>query len=112
MDVADWGEKQHQLHTLIAPTRAAEYGIPIFRLASSGISQIVSGQGQVIRSLPFPGQDASFFGRLPMSAKPHLPLDRHLGLACSLLAILGTVGAVVANLKERRKRSLAPCRLS
>jgi predicted amidohydrolase len=36
MDVADWGLRQHELHARVAPVRAAEYGIPIFRLASSG----------------------------------------------------------------------------
>src|SRR5215469_12507991 len=41
MDVVDWGKRQHQLHALVAPVRAAEYGLPIFRLASSGISQAV-----------------------------------------------------------------------
>ncbi|MGI8966006.1 MAG: nitrilase-related carbon-nitrogen hydrolase, partial [Limisphaerales bacterium] len=41
MDVSDWGNHQHELHTRIAPTRAAEYRIPIFRVASSGISQLV-----------------------------------------------------------------------
>ena len=39
MDLAEWGAHQHRLNARIAPIRAAEYGIPIFRLASSGISQ-------------------------------------------------------------------------
>ncbi|MFO1499391.1 MAG: nitrilase-related carbon-nitrogen hydrolase [Verrucomicrobiota bacterium] len=34
MDVADWGEHEHHLHARVAPVRAAEYGIPIFRVAS------------------------------------------------------------------------------
>ena len=38
MDVADWGQAQHELHGRIAPARAADYGLPIFGLASSGIS--------------------------------------------------------------------------
>ena len=42
MDVADWGRHQHELHARVAPVRAAEYGIPIFRVASSGISQGVN----------------------------------------------------------------------
>ena len=32
MDVADWGRRQHELHARVAPVRAAEYGVPIFRL--------------------------------------------------------------------------------
>ena len=39
MDVETWGQHQHELHARIAPVRAAEYGILIFRVASSGISQ-------------------------------------------------------------------------
>src|SRR6202012_354920 len=43
MDVEEWGRHEHKLHALVAPVRAAEYGVPIFRLASSGISQAVVG---------------------------------------------------------------------
>ena len=39
MDVVDWGQREHELHARVAPIRSAEYGIPIFRVASSGISQ-------------------------------------------------------------------------
>ncbi|HEY2329723.1 MAG TPA: carbon-nitrogen hydrolase family protein [Verrucomicrobiae bacterium] len=46
MDVEEWGRHQHELHARVAPVRAAEYGIPIFRVASSGISQAVTGGGQ------------------------------------------------------------------
>lgn len=42
MDVSEWGRHEHELHTRVAPVRAAEYGVPIFRLASSGISQAVT----------------------------------------------------------------------
>ena len=47
MDVSDWGRHQHELHARVAPVRAAEYGIPIFRVASSGISQAVTHRGKV-----------------------------------------------------------------
>ena len=55
MDVEDWGRHEHELHALVAPVRAAEYGLPIFRLASSGISQAVEGGGRVIAQASFPG---------------------------------------------------------
>ncbi len=55
MDVEYWGRHQHELHTRVAPVRAAEYGIPIFRLASSGISQAVSGDGTVVAQASMPG---------------------------------------------------------
>ena len=59
MDIADWGRHQHEMHARVAPVRAAEYGIPIFRLASSGISQCVDATGHVLASAPFPGEAAT-----------------------------------------------------
>lgn len=82
MDVEEWGLKQHELHALIAPTRAAEYGLPVFRLASSGISQVVNGRGEVEATAPFPGPSAMMAGRMQMGGKPGLPLDRFLGPIC------------------------------
>ena len=62
MDVAEWGEYQHRLHARVAPMRAAEYGLPIFRVASSGISQLVDQRGIVQSSTPFPGENAMLAG--------------------------------------------------
>ncbi len=55
MDVVDWGMAQHKLHARVAPLRAAEYRVPIFRLASSGISQVVDARGKVLATAPCPG---------------------------------------------------------
>lgn len=76
MDVADWGGHQHELHARVAPVRAAEYGIPIFRLASSGISQCVDARGQVLATAPFPGEGATISGTLDLKKLGSLPLDR------------------------------------
>lgn len=76
MDVADWGERQHLLHARVAPTRAAEYGVPVFRLASSGISQFVDAQGKVRASAPFDGSGAILNAALPMGPAGVLPIDR------------------------------------
>ncbi len=97
MDVIGWGAHQHALHSRIAPMRAAEYGIPIFRVCSSGMSQIVTARGGVTASAPFPGQEEMLGGLLRMDAKPALPLDRTLaplavaatGLVLSVLLWLG-----------------------
>jgi apolipoprotein N-acyltransferase len=78
MDVAYWGEDQHRLHARVAPVRAAEYGVPIFRLASSGISQLVDDRGAVRASAPFPGDAATLAGVLRLPAKGTLPWDRWL----------------------------------
>jgi apolipoprotein N-acyltransferase len=90
MDDEDWGEHEHRLHAKVAPVRAREYGIPIFRLASSGISQLVDRHGQVIVTAPYPGPGERLTGRLPVGAAGRLPLDRYLALpavvAMALLA--------------------------
>jgi apolipoprotein N-acyltransferase len=89
MDVEDWGARQHQLHARVAPVRAAEYGIPLLRVASSGISQLVDVGGRVTASAPFPGQGAMLAGRLEMGAPGRLPLDRVLGPVAA--AVFGLV---------------------
>jgi apolipoprotein N-acyltransferase len=78
MDVEDWGPRQHELHARVAPVRAAEYGIPIFRLTSSGISQAVAGDGSVLASAPCPGYGAALSAQFDLPAGGRLPLDRWL----------------------------------
>jgi apolipoprotein N-acyltransferase len=95
MDVADWGAHQHELHSRVAPIRAAEYGIPIFRVASSGISQLVTRGGRVIASAPFPGEGEIIGGPLPLSAKPRLPLDRWLAPACVGITVLALLASLI-----------------
>jgi apolipoprotein N-acyltransferase len=78
MDVADWGRRQHALHARVAPVRAAEHRVPIFRLASSGVSQLVAPRGRVTASAPFPGDRATIAGTLRLAGDASLPLDRAL----------------------------------
>jgi apolipoprotein N-acyltransferase len=89
MDVVDWGRAQHELHARIAPVRAAEYGLPIFRLASSGISQLVGRSGRVTATAPCPGDGAMLAGTLEMRGSGRRPLDRWLApLATGLTAMV------------------------
>jgi predicted amidohydrolase len=78
MDVVDWGSSQHELHARIAPARATEYGLPIFRLASSGISQLVDRAGHVLAAAPCPGDGAALAGTLELRGAGRRPLDRWL----------------------------------
>lgn len=78
MDVAEWGAHEHQLHARIAPVRAAEYQLPIFRLASSGISQSIAPDGRVTATAPYPGQGAALYAELSLPGKGVLPWDRWL----------------------------------
>jgi len=87
MDMADWGEAQHVLHARVAPVRAAEYGVPIFRLASSGISQYADAMGRVRASAPFPGDAAVLSAHLELADRGRLPFDRWLAPAAAGLTV-------------------------
>src|SRR3989454_11762138 len=78
MDVADWGGYQHRLHARIAPVRAVELGVPIFRVCSSGISQLVNRGGGVTAEATFPGQKETIYGWLQLRDAGRLPLDHWL----------------------------------
>ena len=101
MDDVHWGAAQHELHAKIAPIRAAEYGVPVFRLASSGITQLVSETGKVMASLPYPGKGERLAAALPPGGTGSLPPDRY-GVWVGVFSALGVVlfGAV-ARLKSR-----------
>jgi len=78
MDIVEWGKHQHELHSRVAPVRAAEYGLPIFRVASSGISQAVAGGGYVVAQTSIPGSGQIFSAQLRLPTRGSLPLDRYL----------------------------------
>jgi apolipoprotein N-acyltransferase len=107
MDVVEWGKHQHELHSRVAPVRAAEYGIPIFRVASSGISQAVAGGGQVIAQTSIPGSGEIFSAQFRLPARGSLPLDRHLAPLC--VALTGIITAVLLFLAWKEKHpQIAP----
>ena len=93
MDVDEWGRHQHELHSRVAPVRAAEYGIPIFRVASSGISQAVSENGYVVRQTSIPGNGEIFSAQLRLPPCGSLPWDRFLTPFC-----VGATGIIMAAL--------------
>jgi len=103
MDLVDWGRHQHELHARIAPSRAAEYGVPIFRVASSGISQLVDAHGRVTATAPFPGEEAVIAGWLDIASEGRIPLDRVL----ARFSVLVTGLFLVSLLVNRRKRKSA-----
>jgi apolipoprotein N-acyltransferase len=82
MDVEDWGERQHVLHARVAPIRAAEHGVPIFRLCSSGISQAVDARGKVLATAAFPGQGELMGASFELPPQGRLPIDRWLVWPC------------------------------
>ncbi|MFN0069197.1 MAG: nitrilase-related carbon-nitrogen hydrolase [Limisphaerales bacterium] len=100
LDEVSWGAAQHRLHGRVAPVRAAEYGIPIIRIASSGISQIVARDGRVTASAPFSEEVRGIVGDVLLSDAARRPLVRWLGPAC----LLGTAAFLVALLAKRPRR--------
>ena len=103
MDVEDWGRHQHELHSRVAPVRAAEYGIPIFRVASSGISQAVTGGGYVVAQTSMPGNGEIFSAQLRLPQRGSLPLDRYLAPLCT--GVTGIVTAILLFLTWKDKRA-------
>ncbi|HEY3282668.1 MAG TPA: nitrilase-related carbon-nitrogen hydrolase [Armatimonadota bacterium] len=99
MDMALWGEQEHRQAARLAPVRAAEYGIPIFRLCSSGISQAVDAAGRTLASAPFPGDRATLAVQLPLRGAGTRPLDRLLAPLCVLVT---AVLAVALSVKPRK----------
>ena len=113
MDVADWGQHQHELHARIAPLRAAEYGIPIFRVASSGISQGVDGMGHVRARAPFPGEgEIIFYGAYIGKTPGKVPPDRLLATLSVFITVVFVFRTFAATLWRKRKRSAEHCSTS
>ncbi|HEY1718953.1 MAG TPA: nitrilase-related carbon-nitrogen hydrolase [Verrucomicrobiae bacterium] len=103
MDVEEWGRHEHELHSRVALVRAAEYGIPIFRVASSGISQAVLYNGDVIAKTSIPGNGDIFSAQLKLPMRGSLPLDRFLAPVC--VGVTGIVIAILLFLNWKDKRA-------
>ena len=102
MDVVDWGEHERRLHGLVGPVRAAEYGVPILRVSSSGISQLVNRVGQVQASAGFPGQGDMITGHLDFANQGSLPFDRALAPFSTGVAALLMIWFFLGNFLQRR----------
>lgn len=110
MDVERWGEAEHTLAARVAPIRAAEYGLPVFRLASSGISQVVRADGVETARAPFPGQGEIMAARITMADGGSIPIDRCLGLAAVIVCagwLAVCTGLSLWRRVSRKDRTLA-----
>jgi apolipoprotein N-acyltransferase len=93
MDNEDWGWHEHELHSRVAPVRAAEYSLPIFRLASSGMSQAVAGGGLVVAQTRISGYGDILSTQLQLPARGTIPHDRWFAQFCT-----GVTGIVLSLL--------------
>ena len=98
MDVVDWGKREHELHARVAPVRAVEYGVPIFRVASSGISQFVDSRGHVLAQAGFPGQEQTLTGLLEFGKPGRVPYDRIFAQLSVVISGMVVVWALVNSI--------------
>jgi apolipoprotein N-acyltransferase len=103
MDVEHWGAYEHGLNARMAVIRAAEYRVPIFRVASSGISQIIDQNGHEAVTAPFPGQGESLAGTLELrSSGGSIPLDAWLAPVCMAATGVVLLGLGIGSWRDRR----------
>ncbi len=85
MDGEHWGEfERRMLHGRVAPVRSAEYGIPVFGVWSSGVSQLTDRYGRIIATAGYPGHNATISGPLDLRQPGHIPPDRLLAVAMTI----------------------------
>lgn len=108
MDVESWGLHEHELGARLTAIRAAEHRVPVFRLASSGLSQLVSYDGELLAQTHFPGQGEILAGELSWRGRDatRLPLDRYV--APVGVAATGALILVLFWLHWRNRRAHPP----
>ena len=78
------------------------------RLASSGISQVVTPTGAATQTREFPGQGEILAGTLPLGSRARLPVDRWLVWpAVILTGVVALCGFWLALWERKPKRALA-----
>jgi apolipoprotein N-acyltransferase len=107
LDGTEWGAYEHRLHARVGPMRAAEFGIPVIRMAGSGISQIVGRDGTVATEAGFPGQGSTLIGTIGLGVPGRLPFDHWIAPVCTGVAGLVIIFFVVGS-ALRRKTQRAP----
>lgn len=114
LDEIGWGLAQHRLHGRVAPARAAEFGLPVVRIASSGISQIVAADGRVTASAPFSEDVVAVAGEITLAGVGRRPADRWLAPACVAatgLLLLALLGAQLRQARSPLGRRSSPASL-
>jgi predicted amidohydrolase len=105
LDELHWGRQEHEHHARVAPVRAAEMGVPIFRIGSCGIPQLVDARGQTLATAPFPGEGAMIGGELQVGQAGRRPLDHRLAPLC--VGVTGVLWPWLAFAAWRDRRAAA-----
>jgi apolipoprotein N-acyltransferase len=101
MDVEDWGAHQHELSMRLAITRAVEHGVPVIRVASSGISVITDAAGKTLATGSFPGQGEIVRASLAIPGAARVPLDRWPAEISAWLALSTAAAGIIASFRRR-----------
>ncbi|NBV23256.1 MAG: hypothetical protein EBS05_15215 [Proteobacteria bacterium] len=104
-DEIEWGAYEHRLHARIAPVRAAEHHLPVLRVASSGISQLIELDGRITTTAPFPGDLAMLSGTLRLGETGRIPPDRWLGRLCAWMSWIILLLIAVIAYRQRKQTS-------
>jgi len=107
MDVIAWGGQEHRMNAMVAPFRAAEYGVPLFRLASSGISEAVNADGSLQASANFPGDGEMMYAEFQLPVHGRLPLDYWFAPVCVAVAGALVLWEVICDIRPRFYRKKA-----
>jgi apolipoprotein N-acyltransferase len=102
------GARQHEMHARVAPIRAMEYGVPIFRVASSGISQCVTAAGKVVATAPLFDDGARLAGTLSLPQKGSLPWDRIVAPICVGVTTVTICWLILMHMKQKQYRRSQP----
>lgn len=90
-------------HLAQARLRAIEEGLPMIRVANTGVSAIVDAYGRVLQSLPL-GEEGVIDGRLPREAPPTI-FAAFGTLAFPALLALSTALALIGSARRQRSSS-------
>ncbi|MHB9132990.1 MAG: apolipoprotein N-acyltransferase [Armatimonadota bacterium] len=103
-DQLDWGAVQHTQHSRIAQARAAEVSRWTLRATSSGISQIITPNGELTASLPY-GQSAAITGSAGLRTEmtPYVRFGYLLPAVCLGISVLWLLSLLVGLVTGRRK---------
>ena len=106
MDLETWGRTEHELNARMARIRALEYGLPVFRVASSGISLVLDRDGTTLASAPFPGPGATLSASFPLRAGGgSVPWDALVAPACVGITGFLTLGLLIQSVALGRRPS-------
>lgn len=106
-DEIEWGAYEHRLHARIAPVRAAEHRLPVLRVASSGISQLIERDGRVTSTATYPGDLAFLSGTLRLGETGRIPPDRWPGRVCAWSSWALLAWLALTAFRQRKQSSPA-----